>query len=161
MTPTYRERLRAEGLSLAGSGALGTVLLLALSPQARRWPLNTAGQLAVVAALLLYFSPRGARKGIGEAREIEHPGETTGEATPLWQMPSIVASLTLSVSLPAGWDAGVRVTGGTMLVGLAQAVLMERMVRAEEEASARTFYRMPGSRILRGTPLGYVRARRD
>jgi len=48
-----------------------------------------------------------------------------------------------------------------MLVGLAQAVLLERQVRSEEEATGRTFYRMPGSRILRGTPLGYVSSRSE
>ena len=45
--PTYRQRLRIEGLGLALCGAIGTIVLLAVSAQAQRDPLSTAGQLAV------------------------------------------------------------------------------------------------------------------
>jgi hypothetical protein len=61
--PTYRERLRVEGLTLAASGALGSAGLLAFkTEQATRWPLNTVGQLAVVAGLLGWLGPRPRRE---------------------------------------------------------------------------------------------------
>src|SRR5437667_10542961 len=62
--PTYRQRLRIEGLGLALCGAIGTIALLAVSAQARRDPLNTAGQLAAVALLLAWLGPRGVRRAI-------------------------------------------------------------------------------------------------
>ena len=52
MPQTYRERLRREGAVLAVTGAAGSAALLATAPEARRWPWNTVGQLAGVAALL-------------------------------------------------------------------------------------------------------------
>ena len=82
-------------------------------------------------------------------------------------MPLIVLALTLLVAKPvgpvpdflsakAGWDAGLRVTGGCLLVGLYQAVVAERRVAAAEAADGRTYHRLAGSRILRGTNVGYV-----
>ena len=53
------------------------------------------------------------------------------------------------------WDAGLRVTGGCMLVGLAQAVLLERLVAADERRRGRRYVRMPGSSLL-GTKLGFT-----
>jgi hypothetical protein len=154
--PTYRQRLRAEGAMLALSGAVGSALLLALTGTAARWPLNTAAQLAVVAALLLFFGPRGVRKAVAGARPLA-PGELgSGEPTPLWQHPLIVAGLTLLVGLPTGaWDAGLRVTLGCVLVGLCQAVVLERLVARAEAAEGRTYLRIKGSRIGRGTRLGH------
>ncbi len=167
MPPTYRERLRLEGYALAGAGALGSVLLLALTSQAKRWPLNTLGQLAAVAALLAVFGPRATGKALRSARAVRADALGTGEPTPLWQLPLIVAALTLLVAKPvgpipdflsakAGWDAGLRVTGGCLLVGLFQAVVAERQVAKAEVAEGRIYHRIAGSRILRGTNLGYV-----
>lgn len=45
-------------------------------------------------------------------------------------------------------------TGGCLLVGLAQAVLLERVVAARERREDMRFVRLPGSRIVRGTRLG-------
>jgi hypothetical protein len=42
-----------------------------------------------------------------------------------------------------------------VLVGLAQAILLERLVAGRERELTRRYYRIPGSRILRGTLLGY------
>ncbi len=56
----------------------------------------------------------------------------------------------------AGWDAGVRVTGGCVLVGLAQALVLERVVAVDEHETGRKYFRIAGSRILLGTRLGYI-----
>ena len=165
--PTYRDRLRIEGGVLAGSGALGSILLLALTEESKRGPFNTIGQLALVAGLLAYLGPRSTAKALREARELRRDSIGTGEPTPLWQLPLIVAVLTLLVAKPAGpfpdflsaragWDAGLRVTAGCALVGLAQAVLLERQVAQAERAAGRVYHRVAGSRLGRGTNLGYA-----
>ena len=83
--------------------------------------------------------------------------EVSGDPTPLWQLPAITAGLTLAVALPTGmWDAGLRVTGGCVLVGLMQAALMAPLVAREEHHSGRRFVRLPGSRLGRGTRLGWL-----
>lgn len=163
MPPTYRERLRAEGLTLAVCGAAGSAGLLVLkTEQATRWPWNTIGQLAVVAGLLGWFGPRAVRRSIESATELSSGGEGSGEPTPLWQLPVIVAGLTATfvglgeVNTRAGWDAGLRITGGCTLVGLVQAVLLERRVAADENERGRRYFRLKGSRLGRGTRLGYV-----
>jgi hypothetical protein len=168
MAPTYRERLRAEGLTLAASGAAGSALLLTTTGQARRWPLNTAAQLAVVVALLAWLGPRGVRGSMERAQELREGEEGNGEPTPLWLLPAIVAALTLAVALPsrlglpgssrAGWDAGLRITAGSLIVGLGQAVLLERIVARSERATGRRYLRVKGSRVLRGTKLGWTPA---
>ena len=163
MPPTYRERLRAEGLTLAACGAAGSAGLLVLkTEQATRWPWNTIGQLAVVAGLLGWLGPRSVRRSIESATELSPGGEGSGEPTPLWQLPLIVAGLTATfvgleeVNTRAGWDAGLRITGGCTLVGLAQAFLLERRVAADEDERGRSYFRLKGSRLGRGTRLGYV-----
>lgn len=152
--PSYRERLRIEGATLAGFGLLDCILLLALASQARRWPLNTIGQLVIVAALVGWLGPRSVRRAVQRAGALPPGEEGTGEPTPLWQLPLIVAGLTVAVGLPAGWDAGLRVGGGCVIVGLGQAVLMERVAAREEARRDRTYVRVKGSRILKGTVLG-------
>ena len=167
MAPTYRDRLHIEGGVLAGSGVLGSILLLALTDESRRWPLSTIGQLVLVVGLLAYLGPRSTAKALREARAETSESIGTGEPTPLWQLPLIVAVLTVLVAKPvgpvpdllsarAGWDAGLRVTGGCALVGLAQAVLLERQVAKAEGAEGRVYHRMAGSRLGRGTRLGYI-----
>ena len=42
----------------------------------------------------------------------------------------------------AGWDAGLRVTGGCVLVGLAQAIVIERIVAADEARTGRSYVRL-------------------
>lgn len=173
MASTYRQRLRLEGLTLAAAGAAGSVLLLTTQPQARRSPWNTAGQLAAVAAGLGVLGPRSTDQALAGSRRIWLRRVGSGEPTPLWHVPAVVTSLTLSVSNPvglqpghrllkpllkrAGWDAGLRVTLGCALVGLYQALVIERRVGAHERRRRRTFYRRPGSRLGRGTELGWTR----
>jgi hypothetical protein len=152
---TYRRRLRAEGLTLAGCGALGSVLLLVLADQAGRRPLSTAGQLVFVAVLLGWLGPRGLRRSIAASEPLPARQPAGGEPTPLWQAPLAVVALSGVAGVLGGWDAGLRVTLGCLVVGLGQAVLLERMVAAEERRTRRVFLRLPGSSWFRGTRLGY------
>ncbi len=141
---------------LASCGALGTVVLLAATPQARRGPVSTIVQLLIVGALLLWLGPRGVRRSIAGSHE-HAPGDIgSGEPTPLWHIAAIVVVLTVAVGAVAGWDAGLRVTGGCLLVGAAQAMVLARVVIGDQRATGRTYYRVVGSRILKGTRLGYL-----
>ncbi len=155
MGHTYRQRLRAEGLTLAACGGLGSIVLLVATDQAARMPLSTAGQLAFVAVLLGWLGPRGLRRAIAGSRPVGGTEAATGEPTPLWQAPVAVAVLAGIAGGVGGWDAGLRVTLGCVIVGLGQGVLLERLVAAEERTSRRVFLRMPGSSWFRGTRLGY------
>jgi hypothetical protein len=167
--PSYRERLRVEGLALAACGALASVALVAFVPASRRWPLNTVAQLAVVAALLEGFGTRKVRAWLRDADELPPGEEGSGEPTPLWMLPPIVGSLAaVFVLLPetglpasdrAGWDAALRITGGCMLVGLVQGLRYERIVAGEESRSGRRFIRVKGSHLWSGTKLGWVSGR--
>jgi hypothetical protein len=167
--PSYRERLRTEGLALAACGALASVAMVVFVPQSRRWPLNTVAQLAVVAALLEGFGTRKVRRWMHDADELEPGEEGSGEPTPLWMLPPIVASLAaVFVLLPetglpasdrAGWDAALRITGGCTLVGLVQALRYGGIVAKEESRSGRRFIRVKGSHLWSGTKLGWVPAR--
>lgn len=130
--------------------------LLVATAQARRGPGSTAGQLIALAALLAWLGPRSVRRAITTSSPRSLPDLGSGEPTPLWQLPVIVAALSALAGLLGGWDAGVRVTGGCVLVGLTQAMVLERLVAAHEQTTLRTYFRVTGSRILRGTRLGYV-----
>lgn len=155
MPPTYRERLRLEGLTLAGFGALGSIVLLAFVGESTRNPWSTVGQLAVLAALLGVLGTRATRKALDGARGLPAARLGSGEPTPLSQLPLIVAGLTAAAGLLGGWDAGLRVTGGCVLVGLFQALVVERQVARAERAGGRVLHRIAGSRLGRGTNLGY------
>src|SRR3954471_71829 len=149
--PSYRERLRIEGLALAACGLAGSAALVAFVPASRRWPLNTVAQLAVVAALLEGFGTRKVRGWMRDADELESGEEGSGEPTPLWMLPPIMVSLAaFFVLLPetglpgsdrAGWDAALRITGGCMLVGLVQGVRYAGIVGADEKSRARRYIR--------------------
>lgn len=153
--PSYRERLTLEGAVLATSGAIGSAALLAFADGADDGPGNTVGQLAVVAGLCGWLGPWLAKKWTAKAEPAEDQ-EVSGDPTPLWQLPAITAGLTLAVAVPTGmWDAGLRVTGGCVLVGLTQAGVMAPLVAREERRSGRRFVRLPGSRLGRGTRLGF------
>lgn len=171
--PTYRERLRREGLALAAVGAVGSAALLAAHPQVTRMPLNTIGQLAALAAGLGGLGPRLAAKAIERARPVALEEVGSGEPTPLWHIPIPVVAFAVIVSvvgeqalaaLPLpdrvqaapGWDAALRVTAGSAIFGLYQAFVLERHVARAERRLGRSFYRLPGSRIGRGSVLGAV-----
>jgi hypothetical protein len=83
-------------------------------------------------------------------------------------LPPIVAGLAaVFVLLPetglpgsdrAGWDAGLRITGGSMLVGLAQALRYARIVEQDESKRGRRYLRVKGSHLWSGTTLGWTRS---
>jgi hypothetical protein len=167
MPPTYRERLRLEGLVLAGAGALASVLLLALVPEASQRPGSTIGQLVFVAVVLLALAPRSARRSIEGSRPVAPDEQLSGEPTPLWKPPLVLLVLAAAFVVPGelgvgagGWDAALRITGGCLLVGLAQALLIERVVAADEARAERRYVRLPGWSLTRGTKLGFFRAER-
>ncbi len=153
--PTYRLRLQLEGAALTVCGVIGTVVVLVASSESTRAPASTAVQLLTVAALLLWFGPRGVRRSIARSNGLDGDTIGSGEPTPLWHIAAIVAGLAVIAVRVAGGDAGLRVTSGCALVGAVQAVILAGIVRNEERATSRTYYRVAGSRILRGTRLGY------
>ncbi|HEV7808287.1 MAG TPA: hypothetical protein VGO80_20940 [Solirubrobacteraceae bacterium] len=162
MPPTYRERLRVEGTVLAGAGALASALLLALVPQASERATSTIGQLAFVCVLLAILAPRSARRSIGGARPVAPGEQPSGEPTPLWKPPLVLLVLATAFVVPgelgigaAGWDAGLRITGGCLLGGLAQALLIERIVAADEARRGRRYVRVPGWSVTSGTKLAF------
>ena len=154
--PTYRHRLQLEGGTLAALGAIASVVLIAAVDDATDVPGSTVGQLAIVVVLLGVFGPRGVRSSLEQAEPLEDPGDAgSGEPTPLWHLPLVVAVLVTPFLLVGAPDAALRVTGGCTLVGLTQALLLAGLVTREERATGRTYVRRPGSRILRGTRLGW------
>lgn len=162
MPPTYRERLRLEGAVLAAAGAIAGALLLALVPQASERMSSTIGQLAFVAVVLLVLAPLSARRSIAGAQQLDAGEQPTGEPTPLWKPPLVLLVLAAAFIVPgelgvgaAGWDAGLRITGGCLLVGLAQALLIERIVAADERRTGRSYVRLPGWSLTRGTKLAF------
>jgi hypothetical protein len=166
--PSYRQRLRLEGWWLVACGVVGSGLLLGTTEQSKRMPWNTVIQVAAAGGIAVALGRRGTRKALDEA--VDRPAEElgSGEPTPLWMHPLIVAGLALAfrgvreTGLPAsdlaGWDASLRITAGAAAVGLVQALVLERMVAAEEQSSGRTFYRYKGSRGMK-TVLTAVRGR--
>lgn len=162
MPPTYRERLRVEGAVLAGAGALASALLLALVPEASERAASTIGQLVFVCVLLAVFAPHTARRSIDGARSATPGEELTGEPTPLWKPPLVLLVLAAAFVVPGelglgavGWDAGLRITGGCLLVGLAQMLLIERIVAAHEARVNRRYVRLPGWSVRGGTKLAF------
>lgn len=149
---TYRARLRTEGLALAACGAAGSAVLVLADDRTTQNAGSTIVQLLVVAVLLGVLGPRSVRGAIAGAQP-EGIVEATGEPTPLWHLPLVVAALAVPLVLLGAWDAGLRVTAGCTLVGLTQAFLLAGLVRADERRTGRTYARAPGSRILRGTKL--------
>jgi hypothetical protein len=143
---------------LAAWGIGATVILLLTSSGATDGLTSTLIQELVVAALLLLFGPRGVRRSIAQSDELPAADPGSGEPTPLWHVAAIVIALTLVAGLVAGSDAGLRVTVGCTLVGATQAGVLAAMVGADERRTHRAYFRVKGSRILRGTRLGYVAA---
>lgn len=125
-------------------------------PAARDNRTSTVVQLGVVLVLLALLGPLTARRALAGARPVPAADAGDGEPTPLWQLPLIVVVLALPFAVLDAWDASLRVTAGCLLVGLAQAVLLERIVGARERREDARFVRLPGSRVLRGTRLGRV-----
>lgn len=164
--PTYRQRLRLEGTVLAASGALASVLLLTLVAEATERAASTALQIAFVAVLLAIAGPLYVRRWLAAAQPVADGAGLTGQPTALWKPPLVVVVLTALFVVPGelgigavGWDAGLRITLGCTLVGLAQALLVERLVASDEARQDRSYVRLPGSRATSGTNLGFFSSR--
>lgn len=160
--PSYRERLRLEGAVLAAGGALGSALLLAFVEEARERAGSTIAQIVAVALLLALLGPLLVRRWLAAAEPVASDVRLSGRPTPLWMPPLVVVVLVAVFVLPGelgvgavGWDAGLRITLGCMLVGLAQALLLARIVAADEARRGRRYLRLPGSRAIGGTKLGF------
>jgi hypothetical protein len=160
--PTYRERLRLEGAVLAGAGAVASAVLLAGVDEASNRSGSTVIQIAVVAVLIAVLGPLAVRRWMAGAQPVAEGAELTGEPTALWLPVLVLVVLGAVFVVPgefglrgAGWDAGLRITLGCLVVGLAQAVLLERLVAADEARTGRRYVRLPGSRALGGTKLGF------
>ena len=154
--PTYRERLRLEGSVLAGCGLLSAASVLAFGDNATSAPLSTLVQLLIVAVLMATLAARSVRRALDRAVRLDPAAVGSGEPTPLWQLPLIVAGLTLGFGFVVGWDAGLRIGGGCMVVGLMQAVLFERLVARREAQRNLRYHRVAGSSLFTGTKLGSV-----
>ena len=164
--PTYRQRLRLEGTVLAASGALASMLLLTLVAEATERAVSTALQIAFVAVLLAVAGPLYVRRWLAAAQPVADGAGLTGKPTALWKPPLVVVVLTALFVVPGelgigavGWDAGLRITLGCTLVGLAQALLVERLVASDEARQGRSYVRLPGSRATSGTNLGFFSSR--
>ena len=165
--PTYRQRVRLEGSVLAASGALASGLLLAFADEASERAASTALQITFVAAVLAVAGPYYVRRWLAAAQPVAAGTELTGQPTALWKPPLVVVVLTAIFVVPGelgfgavGWDAGLRITLGCMLVGLAQALLVERIVASDEARNGRSYVRLAGSRATSGTNLGFLKSRR-
>lgn len=159
---TYRERLRVEGAALAASGAAGSALLLVFVAEATERAASTAVQIALVAIVLAVLGPLSVRRWLAAAQPVERGAELAGQPTPLWMPPLVVVALVGVFVLPGelgfgavGWDAALRITLGALLVGLAQALLLAPIVAADEARRGRRYLRLPGSRAIGGTKLGF------
>jgi len=160
--PTYRDRVRLEGAVLAAAGALGSVLLLAFAGEASERAASTALQITFVTAVLAVAGPIFVRRWLAAAQPVADGAGLTGQPTALWKPPLVVVVLTALFVVPGelgvgavGWDAGLRITLGCMIVGLAQALLVERLVASDEARNGRSYVRLPGSRATSGTNLGF------
>jgi hypothetical protein len=160
--PTYRERLRVEGGVLAASGALASAALLVFVDEAGERSSSTAVQMAVVAIVLALLGPQSVRRWMAAAVPIAPGTQPTGQPTPLWMPPLVVVVLVAVFVVPGelgigavGWDAGLRITLACVLVGSAQALLLAQLVAADEARTGRRYLRLPGSRAIGGTKLGF------
>ncbi|MEA2233389.1 MAG: hypothetical protein QOD83_3205 [Solirubrobacteraceae bacterium] len=165
--PSYRERLRLEGAVLAGAGAVASAVLLAGVDEASNRSGSTVIQIAAVVVLIALLGPLAVRRWMAGAQPVAEGAELTGEPTALWWPVLVLVVLVAIFVVPgelglraAGWDAGLRITLGCLVVGLAQAVLLERLVAADEARTGRRYVRLPGSRALGGTKLGFFSHKR-
>ena len=106
--------------------------------------------------------PLVVRRWLVAAQPVTDDGALSGQPTALWKPPLVVLALGALFIVPGelglgagGWDAGLRITLGCTLVGLAQMVLLERVVAADEQRNGRRYVRLPGSRATTGTNLGF------
>lgn len=165
MPAAYATRLRLEGAVLAATGLAASAALVTRVPQSRRWPASTIGQVALVAGILAVRGPATVAAWMDAAEPVDAV-QLTGEPTPLHHVPvpmlfgaltfKALASIGGPMARLAGWDAALRFTAGSAVVGATQALVLARVVAAAEAREGRTYFRRPGSRLGTGTRLGYT-----
>lgn len=159
MPPSYRERLRAEGLALAISAALAALILIVAVTGARAGLARTLIVLAVALLLVAWLGPRSVHLALGRATQLFTPDIGGGEPRALWQFPALVAVVTAVVAKLAGAGNGLRLDLILLLIGLCQAFVLERIVAVNEGQTRRRYFRTEGSRLLGVTRVGFVQRR--
>ncbi len=159
MPPSYRERLRIEGLALAGSAALAAIVLLAAAPSSREGIARTLIVLLVALLLIAWLAPRSVHVALRRATQLFTPDLGSGEPRALWQIPVLVAVPVAIVAKLGGGANGLRLALVLLLLGLFQAFVLERIVAVMEGQARRRFFRVEGTKMLGATRLGYVQRR--
>lgn len=159
MPPSYRERLRLEGLTLAGTSALATLILLIVASGSHAGIGTTLIVLLLAFLLIAWLAPRSVHVAVRRASQLFTPELGTGEPRAPWQLVLIVAAATAVVSKLAGTPMGLRLTLILLLLGLAQAFILERIVAVHEGQSRRRYYRVEGTKMFGATRLGFVQRR--
>lgn len=159
MAPSYRERLRAEGLALAGSALAATLVLVIAATGATAGISRTLIVLFVALLLIFWLGPRSVHLATGRASQLFTPDLGSGEPRALWQLPLIVAVVTVIVTKLSDAADGFRLTLILLILGLVQAFVLERIVAVKEGQGRRRYYRVEGSKMLGATRLGYVQRR--
>ncbi len=158
--PSYRDRLRAEGLALAAGAALTAAILLVGASESRAGLTRTLIVVAVALLLVAWLGPRSVHLALGRATQLFTPDLGSGEPRALWQFPALVAVATVIVAKFAGAGNGLRLDLILLLIGLCQAFVLERIVAVNEGQARRRYFRVEGSKMLGATRLGYVPRRR-
>lgn len=159
MPPSYRERLRAEGLALTVSAALAALVLLLAVSGSGAGVTRTLIVVAVALLLLAWLGPRSAHVALGRATQLFTPDLGSGQPRALWQLPVLVAITTAAVARLGGGANGLRLDLILLLVGLCQAFVLERIVAVNEGQTRRRYFRVEGSKMLGATRIGYVQRR--
>ena len=159
MPPSYRERLRVEGLALTGSAFLAALVLLFAASGATDGLPRTLIVLFVALLLIAWLGPRSVHVAVRRATQLFTPDLGDGQPRGLWQLPLVVAVGTVIVTKLAGAAMGLRLTLVLVLLGLFQAFVLERIVAVHEGQSRRRYFRVEGTKMFGATHLGYVQRR--
>lgn len=159
MPPSYRERLRAEGLALATSAALAALVLVIVVSGAGAGLARTLIVAAVALLVVAWLGPRSVHLALGRATQLFTPDIGGGEPRALWQFPALVAVMTAVVAKFAGAGNGLRLDLILLLLGLCQAFVLERIVAVNESQTRRRYFRVEGSKMLGATRVGFVQRR--
>lgn len=159
MPPSYRQRLRVEGLALAASAGVAVAVLLIAVAGSRAGLSRTLIVFAVALLLIAWLGPRSVHLALARAKQIFTPDPGNGQPRALWQLPTLVAVVTIIVTKLAGAANGLRLTLVLVLLGLCQAFVLERIVAVNESQSRRRYFRVEGSRMFGATRLGYLQRR--